>query len=123
MKITRFEDMEAWQVARKMCQGVWRVISTGAFARQFALKDQIDRAAGSAMDNVAEGFDGGSNAEFVRFLGYAQRSCSEVKSQLYRARDRNLITTDEFQELFDLAAECHGKTGGLIHYLKKNREK
>lgn len=70
------------------------------------------------MDNIAEGFDGGSKAEFIRFLGYAQRSCSEVKSQLVRARDRALISATEFADIDRLAAECHGKIGGFIHYLK-----
>lgn len=118
MKITNFEDIEAWQVARKLCQAVDAVVAKGAFARSYALKDQIDRASGSAMDNIAEGFDGGSNAEFVRFLAYAQRSCTEVKSQLHRAQDRSLITADEFAAIYGLATECHGKIGGFIRYLK-----
>ena len=70
------------------------------------------------MDNIAEGFDGGSKAEFIRFLGYAQRSCSEVKSQLVRAQDRALISSSEFAAINALATECHGKIGGFIHYLK-----
>ena len=118
MKITQFEDIEAWQVARKLCQAVGAVISKGDFAKNFSLKDQIDRASGSAMDNIAEGFDGGSTAEFIRFLGYAQRSCSEVKSQLVRAQDRALISLAEFAAINELATECHGKIGGFIHYLK-----
>jgi four helix bundle protein len=70
------------------------------------------------MDNIAEGFDGGSNAEFVRFLVYAQRSCSEVKSQLYRAVDKKLIGESEFDAVYRLASEAHGKIGGFIRYLK-----
>ena len=61
---------------------------------------------------------GGSKAEFIRFLGYAQRSCSEVKSQLVRAMDRALISATEFADVDRLATECHGKIGGFIHYLK-----
>ncbi|HOE35874.1 MAG TPA: four helix bundle protein [Kiritimatiellia bacterium] len=118
MKLTRFEDIEAWQIARKLCQAVHQIISKGEFAKQYALKDQIDRASGSIMDNIAEGFDGGSNSEFARFLGYSQRSCSEVKSQLYRALDRGLLTPTEFQQHIDLAAECHRRIGGLLKYLK-----
>lgn len=94
------------------------MVSKGQFARSYALKDQIDRSAGSVMDNIAEGFDGGSNAEFSRFLGYAQRSCSEVRSQLYRALDRNLIDQSEFDTLSALASECHARIGGFIRYLK-----
>lgn len=69
----------------------------------------------------AEGFDGGSNAEFVRFLGYAQRSCSEVKSQLYRAHDRKLIDQDEFDRIYAQASETHAKIGGFIRYLKTTK--
>jgi four helix bundle protein len=77
-KLTRFEDIEAWQAARELCIAIHDVTSAGAFSKTYALKDQIDRAAGSVMDNIAEGFDGGADPEFIRFLGYAQRSCSEV---------------------------------------------
>ena len=123
MGIRRFEDIEAWQVARKLCQAIYELTSRREFAKQYALKDQIDRASGSVMDNIAEGFDGGSNLELARFLGYAQRSCSEVKSQLYRVSDRNLVSPSEFQQLSDLVAECHGKTGGLIKHLKSSTPK
>lgn len=79
MKITKFEDIEAWQAARELCRAVGGVIRAGSFAKSFALKDQVDRASGSVMDNIAEGFDGGSNPEFIRFLGYAQRLATEVQ--------------------------------------------
>ncbi len=118
MKIERFEDIEAWQLARELCQKVNSVISIGEFSRNYSLKDQIDRASGSVMDNIAEGFDGGGRAEFAKFLSYAQRSCSEVKSQLYRALDRNYISNQEFQDLYKLASSAHSKIGGFIHYLK-----
>lgn len=75
------------------------------------------------MDNIAEGFDGGSDPEFIRFLGYAQRSCSEVKSQVYRAADRHLITSDQFKQIYDLADITHAKTGGFIKYLKNKRDR
>ena len=120
MKITRFEDIEAWQLARRLCQAVGKVASKDGFARCHALKDQIERASGSAMDNIAEGFDGGSHAEFARFLADAQRSCLEVQSQLYRAQDRGLISRTEFDDIYQLAKECHGKIGGFIRCLKKS---
>lgn len=120
--ITKFEDIEAWQVARELCRAVDEVISEGEFSKCFALRDQIDRSSGSAMDNIAEGFDGGSDAEFIRFLSYAQRSCSEVKSQLYRAADRHLITAEQFKHIYNLADQTHAKTGGFIKYLKSKRE-
>lgn len=127
MKIEKFEDIEAWQEARVLCRMVYEVISVGDFAKSYAIKDQIDRSSGSVMDNIAEGFDGGSNPEFIRFLGYAQRSASEVKSQLYRAVDRGLIDQEEFDRISKQATLAHSKIGGFIRYLKsseatKNKE-
>jgi len=113
-----FEEIEAWQVARILNQRVWELIQSGQFGKDFALSDQLNRSAGSAMDNIAEGFDGGSNAEFARFLSYSQRSCSEVRSQLIRAHDRNHIEPLIFEELTALTMEIHRKSGGLIKRLK-----
>lgn len=84
------------------------------------MSDQINRAAGSTMDNIAEGFDSGSDAEFVRFLRYSQRSCSEVKSQLYRAPDRSHIGSPDFETLVGLLDEISGKVGSLIKFLKSS---
>ena len=72
------------------------------------------------MHNIAEGFDGGSNAEFVKFLRYSQRSCTEVKSQLYVALDQQYITQQQFDENYELAGKTHAKIGGFIKYLTKN---
>ena len=69
------------QKARELCQAVFMVINKGKFQKDYSLKDQIWRAAGSVMDNTAKGFDDGSSREFIRFLGYSQRSCGEVQSQ------------------------------------------
>ena len=82
MKIERFEDIEGWKLARELTRMVYSATKQAEFGKDYGLRDQIQRAAGSAMHNIAEGFDGGSNPEFVRFLRYAQRSCTEVKSQL-----------------------------------------
>jgi four helix bundle protein len=74
------------------------------------------------MDNIAEGFDSGTDPEFIRFLGYSQRSSSEVKSQLYRALDRKFINQDEFDSIHELADKAYRKTGALIKYLKSCRK-
>lgn len=69
------------------------------------------------MDNIAEGFDAGSKAEFVRFLRYAQRSCSEVQSQLFRAVDRNHLNQQEFDDFWEMTDKVRAKTGGIIKRL------
>jgi four helix bundle protein len=85
MKIERFEDIEAWQLARELARKVYRLTKKPRFDVDYGLKRQIQEAAGSAMHNIAEGFDSETNAEFIRFLRYAKRSCTEVQSELYVA--------------------------------------
>ena len=97
MRIERFEDIEAWQLARELTCNVYNLTKNAKFAHDFGLKGQIQDAAGSSMHNIAEGFDSETNPEFVRFLRYAKRSCTEVQSELYIARDQNYITKAEFQ--------------------------
>lgn len=78
MKIIRLEDIEAWQLSRRLTQEVYQATQQEKFAADFGLRNQITRAAVFVMSNIAEGFNGGYNPEFIRFLRYAQRSCSEV---------------------------------------------
>jgi four helix bundle protein len=119
MKIERFEDIEAWQLARELTRQVYTATKQADFYKDFGLKDQIQRAAGSAMHNIAEGFDGGSNAEFAKFLRYSQRSCTEVQSQLYVAMDQQYITQSQFNELYEQARHTRAKVGGFIKYLTR----
>src|SRR5437867_10268869 len=109
MKIERFEDIEAWKLARELTRRIYDTTEKGAFANDFGLRDQIRRAAGSIMHNIAEGFDAGSNAEFTRFLNYAKRSCTEVQSQLYVALDREYLTKPEFDDLYEQARLARAK--------------
>ncbi len=117
MKIERFEDIEGWQIGRELTRRIYAATTRGAFAKDYGLKDQVQRASGSIMHNIAEGFDGGSNAEFAKFLRYAQRSCTEVQSELYVALDQSYLAQEEFSDLYALAQHAHAKIGGFIKYL------
>ena len=117
MKIERFEDIEAWQLTRELTRGVYDLIKKTRFARDFGLKRQIQEAAGSSMHNIAEGFDSETNPEFVRFLRYAKRSCTEVQSELYVAIDQQYITNAEFQDVYELAGRTRAVIRGFIKYL------
>jgi four helix bundle protein len=117
MKIERFEDIEAWQLARELTLKVYGLTKQSKFARDFGLKGQIQNAAGSAMHNIAEGFDSETNPEFIRFLRYAKRSCTEVQSQLYVALDQEYITDAEFQDVYDHAGRTRAAIRGFIKYL------
>ena len=94
--IKKFEDIVAWQEARKLVASIYKLTNTGALAKDYGMRDQIQRAAVSAMTNIAEGFDCESKVEFSRFLGYARRSAAEVQSLLYAAFDVGYINEQDF---------------------------
>ena len=122
MKINRFEDIEAWKLARTLTQKVYRLTRKEEFSKDFGLRNQIRDASGSSMHNIAEGFDAESNAEFIRFLRYAKRSCSEVQSELYVALDENYISSGEFDETYELARRTRAAIRGFINYLKNYKQ-
>jgi len=122
MTIERFEDIDGWKLGRELTRAVYTTASKGTFARDHGLRDQIQRASSLVMHNIAEGFDGGSNAEFIKFLRYSQRSASEVQSQLYVALDQGYIRQDEFGSLYELAHQAKAKIGGFISYLLKSEQ-
>ena len=117
MKIERFEDIEAWQLAREITRKVYTLTKKPKFAQDFGLKRQIQEAAGSSMHNIAEGFDSETNPEFIRFLRYARRSCTEVQSELYVASDQQYITDAKFQDVYDHAGRTRAAIRGFINYL------
>jgi len=116
--IERFEDIKAWQMARELTREIYAAVREASFARDYGLKDQITRASGSIMHNIAEGFDSNTNPDFIRFLGYAKRSCTEVQSELYVATDQNYLTEDTFQRLYALSGEIRAAIHGFIRYLR-----
>ncbi len=122
MKIEKFEDIEAWQLARELARKVYRLTKKPRFAKDYGLKRQIQDAAGSSMHNIAEGFDSETNAEFIRFLRYAKRSCTEVQSELYLALDEEYVSTDEFKDVYEQARRTRAAIYGFIKYLKKYEE-
>ena len=113
MRIDRFEDIEAWKLAREFTRKVYALTKKAKFARDFGLKGQIQDAAGSSMHNIAEGFDSETNPEFVRFLRYAKRSCTEIQSELYVALDQEYIAKAEFQEVYDYAGRTRATIRGF----------
>ncbi|MFZ5818694.1 MAG: four helix bundle protein [Chloroflexota bacterium] len=118
--ITRFEDLIAWQEARKLMKLAYKVTSEGSFAKDFEMRDQFRGAALSAMTNIAEGFDNESSIEFARFLGMARRSAVEVQSLCYAAIDVKHINQEEFQACYDQAKKTQAIIGGLKKSVLKN---
>ncbi|MGD8499868.1 MAG: four helix bundle protein [Phycisphaerales bacterium] len=123
MKIERFEDIEAWQLARELTRKVYCLGNKSRFAKDYGLKRQIQNAAGSSMHNIAEGFDSEKNADLIRFLRYAKRSCSEVQSELYVALDEGYIFAEEFKDVYEQARRTRAAIRGFINYLKKYKDR
>ncbi|OGO40316.1 MAG: four helix bundle protein [Chloroflexi bacterium RBG_16_56_8] len=117
--ISRFEDIHAWQEARKLVKMIYMLTAMGAFAKDFGLRDQIRRATVSVMTNIAEGFDCDSKIEFARFLGIGRRSAVEVQSLLYASLDTGYITETQFREYYDQAQKTKALIGGFKHALKQ----
>ncbi len=92
----RFEDLRVWQNARVLVVEVYRAFGRGTAGwRDLGFRDQIQRASLSIMNNIAEGFERGSDADFARFLHVAKGSCGEVRSMLYAAEDLRYLCASE----------------------------
>ncbi len=116
--VNTFEELMSWQKARTLSDRIHKLTVDGAFARDFGLRDQINRASGSVMDNIAEGFGRGGRKEFMQFLIVAKGSGNEVKSQLYRALDRCYISKEMFEQLYDSIDYIIRMIAKHIEYLK-----
>jgi four helix bundle protein len=123
MKITRFEEIEAWKVSRKLSRVVQDLTGTSAFRRQRELSSQLRRAATSAMANIAEGFNSGSDIEFARFLRISRKSATEIQSHLYCALDAKAIEQDQFERLYGMAEDLKKLFGGFIRYLSSSNRR
>jgi four helix bundle protein len=120
LKIQRFEDIKAWQAGRQLVRMVYSASRQGAFARDLRLASQMRSAAVSVMSNIAEGFDAGSDAEFIRFLRYARRSATEMQSQLYAALDVGYLDDEAFRRLYDKATDVKKLVNAFIRYLRSS---
>lgn len=118
--IKNFEELKAWQKARELAGYVYALTRQDTFSRDYGLRDQVQRAASSVMHNIAEGFESGSDPEFVRFLKMARRSAGEVQSQLYLAVDVGYVTEEERQKAYVLATEVKRMINGMMTYLRRS---
>ena len=116
-KILKFEDLEIWQQARVICNNVEFLFNETKLGQRYSLMNQMDRSSGSIMDNIAEGFERNGNREFINFLSYAKGSCGELKSQCFRALDKELITYEQCNNLNEKIDECKNRIGAMMNYL------
>src|SRR5512138_2567094 len=120
-KIAKFEELLSWKKARELANFIYDLTECPNSARDVRLKGQVQDAASSVMHNIAEGFDSGTNAEFIRFLKIARRSASEVHSELYLALDRRYVTEEELAATYALATDAKKLINGMIGYLRRRK--
>lgn len=123
MKISRFEDLDIWKLARELYKLVFELTSREPFCKDYRFRDQMRESSGSVSDNIAEGFGRGGNKEFVQFLSVSMGSCSETRNQSYRANDSKYITQEELDKLLELTDHLLRKTANLIKSLKASDHK
>ena len=120
MKIQRFEDLTAWQIARELTNQIYSVTKEESLSRDFVFIDQIRKAALSVMNNISEGFERGSNKDFAKFLFIARGSAGEVRSMLYIALDQSYMNVETFDQCLELSVRCSQLCWGLIKHLQKH---
>jgi 2-aminomuconate deaminase len=118
--IKTFTDLEIWQLANELEKKVYQYLFKDQLSKDFALRDQINKSIGSIPDNIAEGFGRGGRLEFVQFLSISRASASELQSQLIRCQNRNYLTQEQYDELFELADKVGKKIGAFIKYLNQS---
>jgi four helix bundle protein len=116
-KITRFEDIEAWQDARLLAKDIYR---TTANWKDFSLMDQMRRASVSIMANIAEGYARRSNREFSQFMFISKASASELQSHLYLSLDISYLSQIEFSRIYEQLDKVQRKLSSFIKTLRYN---
>ena len=114
-----FEDLRIWQEARVFVNQIYDLTEN---LRDYGFRDQIQRAAVSIMNNIAEGFDYGSDSMFIKYLDISKASCGEVKSMLYLSEDRKYCSPEKAVELREKAKSISSGIHALIKYLKNKKE-
>jgi four helix bundle protein len=122
-KIEKFEDIGVWTIARELVNDLYKITQTVPFSRDWGLKDQLQRASVSIMLNIAEGYERGSNKEFIQFLFIAKASAGEVRSLSYVAYDQKYLDEKVFSNLSSKASVISRQIKGFIVYLQKSNIK
>ena len=120
MTVNSFEDLKVWKVSRILVKSIYQLTSDGKFSKDFGLREQIQRASVSIMNNIAEGFERNNNKEYIKFLGYSKGSAGEVRSMLYVATDLGYISQDSFKIHYQMAINIITQLSNFIKYLKSS---
>ena len=116
-----FEDLECYQLGRKVFQEAYRVASLLPSEEKYNLADQLRRASASIVLNIAEGYGRFYYKDRVRFCYNARGSLSETENHLIVARDLKYISPALCQRGRDITAETQRLLNGYIDYLKREQ--
>lgn len=117
-KVEKFEDLAIFQKARELSKEVYAITREGEFKFDSRFVQQIRAAAGSVMDNIAEGYERDGNKEFINFLYIAKGSCGEVRSQVIRAHDVGFIDDEKYNTMY---LSCLNLSKGIMNFIKSLR--
>lgn len=101
--VKSFEDLICWKKGRELAKEIYKALKN---CNDFGFKDQIQRAGVSIVSNIAEGFERGTQQEFLNYLFIAKGSAGEVRAQLYVALDIGYLNIETFKYLNGLSEEC-----------------
>jgi four helix bundle protein len=121
--VYKMEELEIWQLARKLYQKVSRLADKIKKNRDYRFADQMKSSCGSILDNIGEGFERNSRLEFLNSLSISKGECGELKCQLYRAFDDKYLDKKEFEELYAEADTETKKIAAFIQYLNRSKIK
>jgi four helix bundle protein len=121
-RIENFEQLETWRTARELVRAAYSFFRRKPAALDFGLRDQVQRAAVSAMTNIAEGFERVHPGEKLQFYNVARASCGEVRSLSYVMLDAGYISDTEHQKLLELVAQTGRLVSGLIRSTRARTE-
>lgn len=116
MQVYSFEELVIWKEARKIINEVYSLLKDN---RDFDFKSQLNRAAISIMNNIAEGFERNRNSsdskQFKNFLNISYGSCGEVRSMLYLAEDLEYINSTNAKKLRD---DCYSLSCKIVAFMQ-----
>ena len=114
----RFEEFEVWQTARVLVKEIYLLTGESNLRKYYSITDQIQRAALSVMNNIAEGYERQSVKEFIHMLSIAKGSTGEVRSILYVLLDMSLIDEQTFKSFCTKTLFISKSLSGFMSFLK-----
>lgn len=118
-----FEDLEIWQLSRKLHNKLFSLLSTSTDHKNGFLINHVYKTSGSIMDNIAEGFERGGNKELIQFLFISKGSAGELRSQIYRVFDQGLINEEQLSVIRKELVTISCQLTSFISYLKQSEFK